>query len=262
MVESHRTSPRRHRRQIGGFRRRRDVAHPGTAVGRRRDPPGVPEEARKRIRLAFIEDNCLLREGLTTLLQRVSDFEVVATDSSRHATVLAESHPDVALLDLGLGAGDSLEVVRTLRSGHPGLRIIMMDGLPAPADLVEFLTVGVCGFVLRDASLPQLVLTIRSVAAGLEVLPDALVDTLYSGAARVPTGPSRAFDPRTTCLTVREGEVVALVAKGLSNKAISGELEISVHTVKSHLRNVMDKLGVHSRLQVAKYVLENSGRPH
>jgi two-component system, NarL family, nitrate/nitrite response regulator NarL len=205
------------------------------------------------IRVALIEDNRLVREALTAVLNRASDIEASAEAPNGH-DVLLEGSPNVVLLDLGLENGDSLRVARGVLRDFPGSRVIVMDLLPAHEELQEFVSAGVSGFIMKDAHLDVVLNTIRSVASGLKVLPDQMTATLFSEIARVVVESGVATDPDSVRMTPREREVIDLIAEGMSNKAIGKELHISVHTVKSHLRNIMEKLTLNSRLQIAAYV--------
>lgn len=120
---------------------------------------------------------------------------------------------------------------------------------------MELIGAGVAGFVLKDATVDEVAATIRSVAAGNDVLPARMTGALFSEIAReVVSGGGTMEDHDGANMTPREREVIGLVAEGLSNKAIGKRLHISPHTVKSHLRNIMEKLALHSRLQIAAYV--------
>jgi DNA-binding NarL/FixJ family response regulator len=209
-----------------------------------------------RIAVALIEDNRLVREALTTLLNRSPDIRVVGGDSAGHEPILRHLNPDVVLLDLGLENGDSLRLSGKVLKDFPNARVIVMDLLPAYEELSEFVVAGVSGFIMKDASLEAVVGTIRAVAAGLKVLPDQMTGTLFSEIARESVSNGAAQDRDSVRMTPREREVVDLIAEGMSNKAIARELQISIHTVKSHLRNIMEKLTLHSRLQLAIYVQE------
>jgi DNA-binding NarL/FixJ family response regulator len=131
-----------------------------------------------------------------------------------------------------------------------------MDLLPNEEDIMEFVGVGVSGFVMKDATLDELLRTIRSVASGIDVLPPLLVSTLFAEIANevVSNGVPAVLD--SVRMTPREREVIDLIGEGKSNKAIGKALHISTHTVKSHLRNIMEKLKLHSRLEIAVYVHE------
>ncbi len=214
----------------------------------------LPENG--RINVALIEDNRLVREALTTLLNRSLDIRVIGGDSEGHEAILRELDPDVVLLDLGLENGDSLRLARQVLEDFPDGRVIVMDLLPAYEELSDFVVSGVSGFIMKDASLEVVVGTIRAVAAGSKVLPDAMTDTLFSEIARDVVTNGGTQDPESVRMTSREREVIDLIAEGMSNKAIAKELQISIHTVKSHLRNIMEKLTLHSRLQIAIYAHE------
>jgi len=205
------------------------------------------------IKVALIEDNRLVREALTSLLNRAPDIQAVAQAPNGHE-VLLEGNPHVVLLDLGLENGDSLRVARGVLNDFPGARVIVMDLLPVHEELQEFVSAGVSGFIMKDARLDVVLNTIRSVASGLKVLPDQMTATLFSEIAKVVVESGGSTDHEGVRMTPREREVIDLIAEGMSNKAIGKQLHISVHTVKSHLRNIMEKLTLNSRLQIAAYV--------
>lgn len=205
------------------------------------------------ISVALIEDNRLVREGITALLNQLPDLKVVAAKSSADSTLLRQVNPQVVLLDLGLRNGDSLRVAQQVRREFPESRIIVMDLLPVHEDIVEFVNAGVSGFIMKDATLEELVTTIRSVAGGAHVLPPQVTGTLFSQIAReaVTRGRPDALD--SVRMTPRERQVVNLIAEGMSNKEIATRLHIATHTVKSHVRNILEKLTLHSRLQIAAF---------
>ena len=205
------------------------------------------------IAVALIDDNRLVREGIVSLLGRYPDIRVAAAGHSARATFLQDADPEVILLDLGLENGDSLRVAKKVKKDFPSARIIIMDLLPVQEDIVEFISAGVSGFVMKDASLDEVVRTIRSVALGNEVLPTQMTSTLFSEIAREAVSNGGFEDSDSVRMTPREREVLDLIAEGLSNKAIAKRLHISTHTVKSHVRNIMEKLTLHTRLQLAVY---------
>lgn len=206
------------------------------------------------IDVAIIEDNRLVREGMTTMLNELPDVRVVLAATSFGTEHLAASAPHVVLLDVGLQDGNSLRVAESVQKELVDTRVIVMDLLPVHEEIAEFVNVGVAGFILKDATFEDFVGTIRSVAGGGRVLPPRMTGTLFSQIARaaVNRAPEEVLD--AVRMTQREGEVIALIAAGMSNKAIAQELGIAADTVKSHVRNVMDKLALHSRLQIAAYV--------
>jgi DNA-binding NarL/FixJ family response regulator len=205
------------------------------------------------ISVALIEDNRLVREGIAALLNQLPDLKVVAGGSSADMALLNHVSPQVILLDLGLRNGDSLRVAERVRKEFPEAKVIVMDLLPVHEDIVEFVNAGVSGFIMKDATLDDLVSTIRSVAEGAHVLPPQMAGTLFSQIARDAVIRGRPEVLEAVRMTPRERDVINLIAEGLSNKEIAGQLHIATHTVKSHVRNVMEKLMLHTRLQIAAY---------
>jgi DNA-binding NarL/FixJ family response regulator len=219
----------------------------------------IAEKALAVISVAVIEDNRLVREGITALLNQLPDLRVVAGGDSDAAAALTTIAPQVVLLDLGLRNGDSLRIAEKVRKEFPASKIIVMDLLPVHEDIVEFVNAGVSGFIMKDATLDDLVRTIRSVAEGVNVLPPQMTGSLFSQIARdaVARGRPEALD--AVRMTPRERQVINLIAEGLGNKEIASRLHIATHTVKSHVRNVMEKLMLHTRLQIAAYAHREEG---
>lgn len=206
------------------------------------------------ISIALIEDNRLVREGIAALLNQHPDLNVVAAGSEQHTSLLKEVKPRVVLLDFGLRDGDSLRVAEQVKKDCPETKVIVMDLLPVQEDIVEFVHVGVSGFITKDATLEDLVSTIRSVAEGANVLPPEMTRTLFSQIAAAAVARGRTEMLESVRMTPREREVIDLIAEGLSNKEIAQRLDVGTHTVKSHVRNIMEKLMLHTRLQIAAYV--------
>jgi len=205
------------------------------------------------ISVALIEDNRLVREGMMAMVNQTADFKVVAAGPSVDSALLRATKPQVILLDVGLWDDDSLRVAEIVKKESPDSKVIIMDLLPVDEDIVDFVNAGVAGFILKDATFEDLVTTIRSVAEGAHVLPPALTSTLFSQIAKDAVLRGRAAAMESVRMTGREREVIGLIGEGLSNKEIAGRLNIATHTVKSHVRNVMEKLALHTRLQIAAY---------
>jgi DNA-binding NarL/FixJ family response regulator len=205
------------------------------------------------ISVALIEDNRLVREGISSLLSQHPDLEVVAQGSSGEMAMLRRVKPQVVLLDLGLRNGDSLRLAGKVKQEFPDSKVIVMDLLPVHEDIVEFVHVGVSGFIMKDATIDDLVSTIRSVAEGAHVLPPEMTKSLFSQIAKDAVARGRPNLLAAVRMTPREREVINLIAEGLSNKEIASRLNIATHTVKSHVRNIMEKLTLHTRLQIAAY---------
>jgi DNA-binding NarL/FixJ family response regulator len=205
------------------------------------------------ISIALIEDNRLVREGISALLSQHSDLKVVTSASSHDTADLRDTRPQVILLDIGLGQSSSLRAAERIKKEFPDSRIIVMDVLPVHEDVMEFVNVGVSGFMMKDATVEDLVSTIRSVARGANVLPPQMTSTLFSQIAKDAVARGRTEALEAVRMTPREREVINLIAEGLGNKEIAVRLNVATDTVKSHVRNVMEKLMLHTRLQIAAY---------
>jgi DNA-binding NarL/FixJ family response regulator len=212
------------------------------------------------IPVALIGDHRVAGEGIAALLNQFDDLKVVYGHASDAITPLKRVSPQVVLLDIGLRRDDSLGVAARVKREFPDVKLIAIDQLPVHEDVVEFVNAGVSGFTMKDDPMDHLVNTIRLVESGAKVLPPAMVNTLFSQIAREPmvrppaTGPT----PAPGQMTAREREVINLIAAGLSNKEIAERMNISAHTVKSHVRNVMAKLELHTRLQVAAFAFKEN----
>jgi len=204
------------------------------------------------IRVAIVDDNRLVREALAAMLGRLPDVQIVAA-ASANAEVLDREAPDVLLLDAGLGDEDSLNVAAAIAKRRSGTKVVIMDLMPTNEDIVQFVNAGVAGFVLKDATFDEFVATIRAVAAGDKVLPPRMTETLFSQIALGGDARGRERVLEDVRMTRREREVIELIGEGLSNKEIAQRLNIAAHTVKSHVRNVMEKLALHTRLQIAAF---------
>jgi DNA-binding NarL/FixJ family response regulator len=205
------------------------------------------------ITVAIVDDNRLVREALAAMLDRLPDVHVVAAGVADPA-FMDEAKPDVLLLDVGLADEDSLGVAAAIAKHAPAAKIIVMDLIPMNEDIVQFVNAGVSGFVLKDATFDEFVATIRTVAAGGKVLPPRLTESLFSQIVAAADSRSHEQVLEDVRMTRREREVIELIGEGLSNKEIAQRLNIAAHTVKSHVRNVMEKLALHTRLQIAAYV--------
>ena len=204
------------------------------------------------ITVAIVDDNRLVREALAAMLGRLPDVQVVAA-ASANGEVLDQARPDVLLLDAGLGDEDSLSVAAAIAKRRSATKVVIMDLMPTNEDIVQFVNAGVAGFVLKDATFDEFVATIRAVAAGEKVLPPRMTETLFSQIALGGDSRGRERVLEDVRMTRREREVIELIGEGLSNKEIAQRLNIAAHTVKSHVRNVMEKLALHTRLQIAAF---------
>ena len=199
-------------------------------------------------RILIVDDHQLAREGLKAVLQG-DGFEVVglASNGEEAVAMVQDLLPDVVLMDIRLGEGiDGLEATRRIAAMDVAAKVVMLTLHDTPGYVREALSSGAAGYVLKDTAIGDLRAAIDQVMAGRSALPLNLV----SAAMREGT-PSAGSKDITQILTAREQDVVALIAKGLTNKQIARELEISPATVKVHVERLIGKLGVADRTQAA-----------
>lgn len=210
----------------------------------------------KRIKILLIEDNRLLREGLAAILKKQEDMSVVETagNGENIMNIMRKHNPDVILLDLGLKNRSSLRLVNLVKDNYPNTKVIMMDLIPLQEDVYEFVKAGVSGFMLKDISINEFLKTIRSVYKGNQVLPPNLTGSLFSQIVEhAVNGSSLSLITESVRMTKRERQVIDLIADGSTNKEIAQQLHLSPHTVKSHVHNILEKLSLNTRVQIAKH---------
>lgn len=203
-----------------------------------------------KTRILVIEDNRLLRDGITAMINEQEDMRVVGSSGARENTVMKARavKAQVILVDLS-----GLSVVASLSAKMPEIKVIGMGLIPTQLDVVEFVQAGASGFIMKGATVEEFLATIRSVAGGGKVLPPPLTHSLFSHVVEhaLKNGKGRLTD--AVRMTKREREIMALIADALSNKEIAQHLNIATYTVKSHVHNILEKLALHSRLQIAHY---------
>ncbi|GGR45195.1 response regulator [Streptomyces roseolus] len=202
------------------------------------------------IRVVVADDQELVRSGFALILDVQEDIEVVAEAADGAAAVEAvrRHRPDVALLDIRMPRVDGIEACRTI-SAESACRTVILTTFDSDAYVYEALHAGASGFLLKDVRRDDLVHAVRVVAAGDSLLAPSVARRLVE--QYTAGGPRRAPvpDPRLGVLTGRERETLLLLARGLSNAEIAAELVVSEHTVKTHVGNVLAKLGLRDRIQ-------------
>ena len=194
------------------------------------------------------------------MLNAEADMRVVAA-SGGHDRTLQQARklkPHVVLLDLGLRNQNGLAVVAALTRGFPDIRVIGMGLIPSQMDIIESVQAGASGFILKDASVEDFLGTIRTVARGTKVLPPPLAGTLFSHVIEHALKKGKGRLTSAVRMTKREREVIALIAEGLGNKEIARRLNVATYTVKSHVHNILEKLALHSRLQIAMFTHDDA----
>lgn len=209
----------------------------------------------KKIRLLIIEDNRLLRDGIFSILKPHKDIVIIAASGDGRSTLvkIKQLKPNVVLLDLGLRSQNSLHVVEIVKKDFPLAKIIVMDLAPVQADILQYVKAGANGFILKDASLNDLLITIRAVADGSTILPPLLIDSLFSQIVEHAVREGKTKIKDAVRMTAREQEVVLHLGEGMSNKEIGQKMRVSTYTIKSHIHNIMEKLALHTRLEIANY---------
>jgi DNA-binding NarL/FixJ family response regulator len=214
----------------------------------------------KKISILIIEDNRLLRDGITSMINEQPDLKVIASLSEREDSLskILNLKPDVVLIDLGLSSQNSLEVVKSTREKSSVIKIIVMDLMPVENDILDFVKAGASGFILKNAMVNEFLKTIRTVASGEKVLPPHMTDSLFSQIVERAVNGSQNVDLKYAVrMTKRERQVIDLIADGLTNKEIGLILHLSPYTVKSHVHNILEKMTLHTRVQIAKFAHTN-----
>lgn len=206
----------------------------------------------KHIRLLLIEDNRLLRDGITAMLKGQRDIRVIATSRSGRDALrtLRLLKPNVILLDLGLRSQNSLRVMKAVKKELPKARVILMDFVPVKADITQFVKAGASGFILKDATGDDFLATIRAVADGEKVLSPNLTESFFTKSVEGAIMGGTLESNKTVRMTPRERTVIRYLSNGSSHAEIAKRLRVTAHTVNSHVDNIMEKLALHALFEI------------
>jgi DNA-binding NarL/FixJ family response regulator len=209
----------------------------------------------KAIRILLIEENRILRESIAAMINGKADMTVVGASEGNGDILLQvrKLSPHVVLLDLGVRNQNGMRVTAALTKEFPETNVIGMGLIPSQQDFVELGEAGASGLILKDASMEVFLGTIRSVVRGTKVLPPVLAGSLFSQVIEHAKKKEKGKLVNGVQTTKREREIIPLIADGLSNQEIAQRLNVSIYTVKSHVHSVLEKLAVHSRLQIATF---------
>jgi two-component system response regulator DegU len=213
--------------------------------------------ARKR-RLVLVDDHTLFRDGLRTILQMEDDLEVIADVESAEDIVelVWQLKPDLLLLDIRMPTGNGLEAVPAVVRISPDTRVLVLTACDEQEEHVRALMLGAKGVVLKDSARTTLIEAIRTVCRGGFWIDPRMRRTVADEVAQSSTSGGSTRRGHTG-LTDRELEIVRLVASGQKNKEVSAALTISERTVKTHLQNIFQKLGVRDRVALVMYALQH-----
>lgn len=210
------------------------------------------------IRILLIDDHTLFRSGIRLLLQRQTDFEVVdeAADGLEGIKLAKRHQPDVILLDLNMPGLSGLETLQLLVQDLPDAAVVVLTVSEEADELKAALRDGARGYLLKNIEAETLVAGVRRAAAGEPVISDSMTAKLVAH-FRAPEKAATTATPAPDRLTPREREIVQGLARGESNKEIARTLDVAESTVKIHVQNILKKLNLTSRVQVAVYAVEH-----
>ncbi len=205
------------------------------------------------IRVLIVDDHALFRRGLEMVLKEENDLEVVgeACDGAEAVSRAAESLPDVILMDIRMPRSSGIDACRAMKAAGPSAKIVMLTISDEEEDLFEAIKAGASGYLLKDIPLDEVAESVRAVDGGQSLINPSMAAKLITEFATLAKReadeqPEQLPVPK---LTDREMEVLKLVAKGASNRDIAKALFISENTVKNHVRNILEKLQIHSRME-------------
>jgi two-component system NarL family response regulator len=209
------------------------------------------------IRVLIVDDHALFRRGLVMVLEQEKDIDLVgeAGDGAEAVNIAQDTMPDVVLMDVRMPRRGGIEATSQIKALAPHIKILMLTISDEEADLYDAIKAGASGYLLKEISIEEVANAIRQVYAGQSMISPSMASKLLTEFATMVKKTDEkpaAAQPR---LTEREMEVLRLVAKGRNNRDIAKELFISENTVKNHIRNILEKLHLHSRMQAVVYAV-------
>ncbi len=212
------------------------------------------------VTLLIADDHRLFRVGLRHLLEKTANIRVVAETTNGAETVIAahKLKPDIVLMDISMPELNGIEATRRIVSECPGVRIIVLSMHSDTRFVTESLKAGAQGYLLKDSALEEVLLAVRAVSEGSVYLSSRISKSVIRDyVAIAKSAPGSAF----SALSVREREVLQLLAEGKSTKETAARLHVSVKTIETHRKQIMDKLGIHSVAELTKYAIREGLTP-
>jgi DNA-binding NarL/FixJ family response regulator len=220
------------------------------------DSSVAPQDASPRaepIRTMIVDDHALFRRGLEMVLEGEPDIDLVgqASDGAEAVEKAAESLPDIVLMDIRMPRSNGIEACRAVKEAAPSAKIVILTISDEEEDLFEAIRAGASGYLLKDIPLDEVADTVRAVHGGQSLINPSMAGKLLTEFAALARrdDEERAQEVPAPRLTEREMQVLKLVARGMNNRDIAKELFISENTVKNHVRNILEKLQIHSRME-------------
>jgi len=226
----------------------------GPAPGPRAPGVRAPGVRTEPIRVLIADDHALFRRGLEMVLVEEADIEMVgqAGDGAEAVAAAGELLPDIVLMDIRMPKISGIEACRAMKEVAPSSKIVILTISDEEEDLFEAIRAGASGYLLKDIPLDEVAEAVRSVYGGQSLINPSMAGKLiteFATLARRDSEEERAQRVPAPRLTEREMEVLKLVARGMNNRDIAKELFISENTVKNHVRNILEKLQIHSRME-------------
>jgi len=209
------------------------------------------------IRVMICDDHALFRRGLIMVLESEDDIDVVAEaeDGEDAVEKAVEFVPDVVLMDVRMPGVDGIEATRRIAEKVPTAKILMLTVSDEEEDLYEAIKAGATGYLLKEVSIEEVAPAARAVVAGQSLISPSMASKLLGEFSNLAKRAEERASVPTPRLTERELEVLRLVAQGKSNREIAGDLYISENTVKNHVRNILEKLHLHTRMEAVMYAV-------
>jgi DNA-binding NarL/FixJ family response regulator len=228
----------------------------GASAGVSQEPGQPPDRPRRTepIRTMIVDDHALFRRGLEMVLAAEPDIELVseASDGAEAVEKAGETLPDIVLMDIRMPRSSGIEACRALKDVVPSAKIVMLTISDEEADLFEAIRAGASGYLLKDIPLDEVADTVRAVDGGQSLINPSMAGKLLTEFAILARREAASEPPEQVPapkLTDREMQVLKLIARGMNNRDIAKELFISENTVKNHVRNILEKLQIHSRME-------------
>ncbi|HEY7438758.1 MAG TPA: response regulator transcription factor [Acidimicrobiia bacterium] len=209
------------------------------------------------IRVLIVDDHALFRRGLDLVLSGEHDIDIVgeAADGIEAVQRAEELLPDVVLMDVRMPRASGIEAAHTIRTAHPETRVIMLTVSDDAQDLFAAVKAGANGYLLKEVSIEEVADAVRAVTLGQSLISPSMASKLLDEFNRMAAGAEERHRQVAPRLTDRELEVVRAAARGATNREIAKELGIAENTVKNHIRNVLEKLHLHSRMEAVMYAV-------